>query len=65
VVADAKPVGAARAVNASLVTLYWNVGRRVGDELIGDSRAAYGERIVATLSRELGDRFDEGLRILP
>ena len=51
---------AARTVNASLVTMYWNVGRRIGDELIGEARAAYGERIVATLSRELGERSGEG-----
>jgi hypothetical protein len=47
-------IDAARAVNASLVMVYWNVGRRISNELIGEARAAYGERIVATLSRELG-----------
>ena len=41
------------AVNMGLTLLYWRVGRRVSAELLGGERAAYGEEIVSTLSRQL------------
>lgn len=54
---------AALAVNMGLTMLYWRLGRRVSVELLRSTRAAYGEEIVATLSRELvlehGRGFDE------
>ena len=40
-------------VNASLTLLYWQIGRRIRTEVLGDERAAYGEQIAATLSRQL------------
>ena len=43
----------AQAVNAALVLLYWSIGERVHREIIGLSRAAYGEQIVGTLARQL------------
>jgi hypothetical protein len=44
---------AATAVNMGLTLLYWRVGRRINAEILQDERAAYGEQIVATLSRQL------------
>jgi DUF1016 N-terminal domain len=44
-------VRAARSVNATLVTLYWRVGRRIRVDMLKQKRAAYGEEIVATLSQ--------------
>ena len=42
------------AVNAGLTALYWQVGQRIRkDLLLEEARAAYGEEIVATLSRQL------------
>ena len=43
----------ATTVNRELVALYWQVGHRIRVELLDDGRAAYGERVVSTLSREL------------
>jgi predicted nuclease of restriction endonuclease-like (RecB) superfamily len=43
----------ATAVNMGLTLLYWRVGRRIGDEVLGGERASYGEQIVVTLSRQL------------
>ena len=37
------------AVNRELVLLYWDLGQRVRVEILGEERADYGERIVATL----------------
>jgi hypothetical protein len=41
------------AVNIGLTPLYWRVGRRIRREVLGSERAAYGEQIVVTLSRQL------------
>lgn len=40
-------------VNIGMTLLYWRIGRRISKEVLGDERAAYGEQIVATLSRQL------------
>jgi len=44
---------AAVAVNSALTSLYWRIGTRVREEVLGSQRAGYGEEIVATLSRQL------------
>jgi predicted nuclease of restriction endonuclease-like (RecB) superfamily len=44
---------AAIAVNRGLTLLYWRVGQRINAEVLQGERAAYGEQIVATLSRHL------------
>lgn len=48
------------AVNASLTALYWRIGNRIRSETLGSGRAAYGEKIVATLSRQLVADFGRG-----
>lgn len=50
----------AAAVNAGLTVLYWRIGDRILREVLGNQRAAYGEKIVATLSRELVSEFGRG-----
>jgi hypothetical protein len=34
---------AAASVNSELVMLYWSVGKRVREEVLGEERAAYGQ----------------------
>lgn len=49
------------AVNVGLTLLYWQVGQRIRkDLLLEDERAAYGKRILATLSQELTQRYGKG-----
>jgi predicted nuclease of restriction endonuclease-like (RecB) superfamily len=50
----------ARAVDSGLVTLYWHIGRRVHQDILKAKRAGYGEKIVATLSRQLEAEFGRG-----
>lgn len=47
----------ARGVNAALVLLYWEVGRRIGKEILKNARATYGEEIVSALSTQLTAEF--------
>ncbi len=43
--------------------LYWQIGKRINEEVLKDKRAEYGKQIVATLWRQLtaeyGDAFSE------
>ena len=43
----------ASAVNARLTMLYWQIGRRVGQEVLRGARAQYGAEIVSALARQL------------
>jgi len=50
----------AQAVNTGLVALYWGVGDRIRREVLGEKRAAYGQEILATVSRELTAEYGRG-----
>jgi predicted nuclease of restriction endonuclease-like (RecB) superfamily len=50
----------AQAVNSTLVTLYWHIGRRIRQEVVGEGRAAYGEQIVNSLSTQLTAEYGRG-----
>jgi hypothetical protein len=50
----------ATAVNVGLTALYWRIGNRILREVLGNERAAYGEQVVATLSRQLVADFGRG-----
>ena len=50
----------AQAVNAGMVSLYWNIGRRISLELLGGKRAEYGGRIVSAAGRQLEAEYGEG-----
>lgn len=50
----------AAVVNMGLTMLYWRIGNRIAGEVLGSERAAYGERIVATLSRQLVAEYGRG-----
>jgi hypothetical protein len=44
-------------VNNETTLLYWNVGRRINQDVLDGKRAAYGEQIVSTLSAQLQQEF--------
>jgi predicted nuclease of restriction endonuclease-like (RecB) superfamily len=49
--------------NSTQVLVYWHVGQRLLKENLQDSRAAYGKKILATVSRELCIEFGEGFTL--
>ena len=49
-----------QAVNAGLTLMYWNIGKRINEAVLGNERAEYGKAIVATLSGELTRQFGRG-----
>lgn len=46
--------------NATLTMTYWQVGALIDSEVLGRERAEYGAQIVASLARELTERFGRG-----
>ena len=52
--------GVAQAVNAGLTLLYWQVGRRIRQDILQEQRAEYGEQILQTLSAKLAAEFGRG-----
>jgi predicted nuclease of restriction endonuclease-like (RecB) superfamily len=50
----------AQTVNTALVWLYWNIGRRIREDILNQQRADYGEQIVATLSQQLAAEYGKG-----
>ena len=50
----------AQGVNSALTTLYWEIGRRIRQDVLQSKRAGYGEQIVAALGRQLEREFGRG-----
>lgn len=50
----------AGAVNAELTRLYWNVGKRLHTEVLGEGRASYGTQLLDTLGQQLTQEFGRG-----
>ena len=53
VIIDSAKKKVATEVNSTMTALYWEIGNRINQDLLKDSRAEYGKRTVATLSRQL------------
>ncbi|GAW87869.1 hypothetical protein bplSymb_SCF23801P001 [Bathymodiolus platifrons methanotrophic gill symbiont] len=51
---------AAVAVNAELTLLYWQVGKRIADEVLKGERAEYGQQIIKTLAKQLTESIGKG-----
>lgn len=48
------------AVNAGLTMLYWQVGKRINDEVLNNERAEYGKQILIDLSAQLTAEYGGG-----
>ena len=53
-------VVAYRAVNETLIKRNWLLGMRIQHEILKDTRATYGERIIAELAKRLTERYGNG-----
>ncbi len=47
-------------VNSAITYLYWQIGKRINQEVLNNERAEYGKQIIARLSKELTVRFGKG-----
>lgn len=58
---------AAQAVNVTLTSMYWNIGKRINENILNNKRAQYGKQIISALGKQLesdyGSSFsDKNLR---
>ncbi|ARD39610.1 nuclease [Edwardsiella ictaluri] len=51
---------AAMAVNSELTLLYWHIGQRINQAVLGGERADYGKHIVTNLAKQLTAQFGRG-----
>lgn len=51
---------AAVVINAELSILYWQVGKRIVDEVLKRERAEYGKQVIKSLSQDLTREFGKG-----
>lgn len=49
-----------RRVNSELVMLYWAIGKRIREGILGGERAEYGRAVVQRLSDQLAERYGRG-----
>ncbi|WP_397571186.1 YhcG family protein [Schlesneria sp. T3-172] len=50
----------ARAVNSTLVIMYWQIGKRIREEVLQNERAEYGKEVVQDLAIHLTAEFGNG-----
>ena len=47
-------------VNATMTMLYWQIGRRINQEVLKEQWAEYGRQIVVSLARQLETEYGRG-----
>ncbi len=53
----------AQTVNAGLTATYWNIGKRINDDVLKNKRAEYGEQILPTLSAKLVKEYGSSFAV--
>lgn len=48
------------AVNSEITLLYWKIGKRINEEILGNERAEYGKQVVAMLAEQLTADYGKG-----
>src|SRR6218665_4027295 len=54
---------AAAQVNSTLALLFWNVGKRINEDILQHKRADYGKQIVAALSMQLKNKYGKNFEL--
>ncbi|MGR3317261.1 MAG: PDDEXK nuclease domain-containing protein [Candidatus Anammoxibacter sp.] len=53
----------AQTVNAGLTATYWNIGKRINNDILKNKRAEYGEQILPTLSAKLVKEYGSSFAV--
>jgi hypothetical protein len=46
-----------KAANSALTILFWQVGKRINDEILNNERAEYGKQIITNVSNHLEQKY--------
>jgi len=49
--------------NANTVQLFWEIGKRINDEILKNSRAEYGKQVIVKLSEQLVDKYGRSFAV--
>ncbi len=49
--------------NSVMTMLFWNVGKRINEDILQNKRADYGKRIVPTLSVQLSEKYGKNFEL--
>jgi len=49
--------------NSIMTMLFWNVGKRINEDILQNKRADYGKRIVPTLSAQLTEKYGKNFEL--
>jgi hypothetical protein len=52
----------AQSVNSELVLLYWQIGKRISEDLLAKDRAEYGAKLVELVRDKLTTEYGKGFR---
>ena len=48
---------AAQAVNVTLTSMYWNIGKRINENILNNKRAQYGKQSISALGKQLENDY--------
>lgn len=51
-------------VNTSVITLYWNIGKKLSEEVLQGKKPEYGKNIIGDLSKRLTAEYGKGFENL-
>ncbi|TGO02122.1 cytoplasmic protein [Candidatus Thiomargarita nelsonii] len=60
---DKTRLGVSQTINVGLTMLYWNIGKRINDEILKNKRADYGKQIISTLGKQLEEQYGKGFSV--
>jgi predicted nuclease of restriction endonuclease-like (RecB) superfamily len=48
------------SVNSAITVLYWEIGKKINDEILNNQRGDYGKQIISSLANSLTEQFGKG-----
>jgi len=52
--------GVAVTVNATLTMLYWEIGKKINQDILNNQRGDYGKQIISSLAKRLTEQYGKG-----
>jgi len=50
-------------VNSALVLVYWQVGKRINEDILQHERATYGKQVVTNISTQLAEQYGKSFQV--
>ena len=50
-------------VNSQLILVYWQIGKRINEDILQDKRAEYGKQVIPSISAQLTERYGKSFQL--